>query len=149
MSEDNCSTITGILIYILINISLISISTVLQIGLAVQLHLLHGSRSLIDILHSHGFCSSYNEVLKFEISAAVTSNTNLDISQDYFVQYVADNADHNLCTLDGKGTFHGMGIIATITPCSKKVNYIVPRKKVNFTSYVFLNENKFFFIGYK
>ncbi|EFX81166.1 hypothetical protein DAPPUDRAFT_102733 [Daphnia pulex] len=102
----------------------------LQIGLAVQLHLLHGSRALIDILHSHGFCSSYNEVLKFERSAAVTSNSNMDISQESFVQYVADNADHNLCTLDGKGTFHGMGIIATITPCFKKTNYIVPRKKV-------------------
>ncbi len=68
----------------------------------------------------------------------------MDISQESFVQYVADNADHNLCTLDGKGTFHGMGIIATITPCFKKTNYIVPRKKVNFTSYVFLNNNKNF-----
>lgn len=24
---------------------------------------------------------------------------------------MADNVDHNLCTLDGKGTFHGMGMI--------------------------------------
>ena len=26
-------------------------------------------------------------------------------------QYVADNADHNLLTLDGTGTFHGLGVI--------------------------------------
>lgn len=104
---------------------------------------------MIDILHSHGFCSSYNEVLQFERSAAVTSNTNMNIAQDSFVQYVADNADHNLCTLDGKSTFHGMGIIATITPCSTKANYIVPRKKVNFTSYVFINQNNQFFKGYR
>ena len=27
------------------------------------------------------------------------------------LQYVADNVDHNIATLDGHGTFHGMGII--------------------------------------
>ena len=30
-------------------------------------------------------------------------------------QWSADNADHNLCTLDGKGTFHSRGIIASTT----------------------------------
>jgi hypothetical protein len=49
------------------------------------------------------------------------------------VQYVADNADHNLCTLDGKGTFHGMGIIAAITPASKKENFFNERRKVSVT----------------
>ena len=29
-----------------------------------------------------------------------------------FGQWVADNVDHDFCTLDGKDTFHGMGIIA-------------------------------------
>ena len=33
-----------------------------------------------------------------------------------FTQWVADNVDHNLATLDGQGTFHGMGIIAVSTP---------------------------------
>ena len=28
-----------------------------------------------------------------------------------FTHWVADNVDHNVATLDGKGTFHGMGII--------------------------------------
>ena len=32
------------------------------------------------------------------------------------MQYVADNVDHNIRTLDGSGTFHGMGIITAITP---------------------------------
>ena len=32
------------------------------------------------------------------------------------MQFVADNADHNLRTLDGHETFHGMGIIAAATP---------------------------------
>ena len=31
------------------------------------------------------------------------------------MQYAADNVDYNGRTLDGKNTFHGMGIIATVT----------------------------------
>ena len=36
-------------------------------------------------------------------------------SEDSFTTFVADNFDHNIATLDGKGTFHGMGMIAAIT----------------------------------
>jgi hypothetical protein len=32
------------------------------------------------------------------------------------MQYIADNVDHNVATIDGTGTFHGMGIIAAVTP---------------------------------
>jgi len=38
------------------------------------------------------------------------------------IQFVADNGDHNLRTINGHNTFHGMGIIATITPCIKRQN---------------------------
>ena len=34
-----------------------------------------------------------------------------------------------MCTLDGEGTFHGMGIIATVTPDNKQASR-VPRLKV-------------------
>jgi len=33
-----------------------------------------------------------------------------------FLQYVANNADPNIRTIDGKNTFHGIGMIATKTP---------------------------------
>ena len=33
-----------------------------------------------------------------------------------FVQFAADNIDHNIRTLDGHNTFHGMGMIAMVTP---------------------------------
>ena len=85
----------------------------LQIGLAVQMHHHYGSKFLIDSLNSHGFCSSYTEVTKFEMSAAQTKGTDIP---GHFVQYVADNVEHNVCTLDGQNTFHGMGIIAAVTP---------------------------------
>ena len=41
----------------------------------------------------------------------------------------ADNVDHNICTLDGYGTFHGMGMIVAVTPetCSGQS---IPRAKV-------------------
>ena len=37
-----------------------------------------------------------------------------------FTQLVADNIDHNVATLNGQETFHGMGIIADSTPKDKK-----------------------------
>ena len=63
-------------------------------------------------------------------NAAVSQGTDLPGYTGGFVQYVADNVDHNLCTLDGEGIFHGMGIIATVTPGNKPVSR-VPRLKVD------------------
>lgn len=42
---------------------------------------------------------------------------------------MADNVDHNIRTIDGHGTFHGMGIIAAVTPGTKE-SRIIPRLKV-------------------
>ncbi|XP_060600668.1 uncharacterized protein LOC132754090 [Ruditapes philippinarum] len=88
----------------------------LQIGLGVQLHHQFGSKFLIETLHTLGFCSSYHEVQKFETSAASVYGTTIQKSSDQFMQFVADNVDHNTGTLDGFNTFHGMGIIAAVTP---------------------------------
>lgn len=89
----------------------------LQIGLGVQMHRQYGSRFLIESLRQHAFCSSYPEVQKYERSAAVHHGTDLPgLTPDTFVQHIADNVDHNIRTLDGFNTFHGIGIIATATP---------------------------------
>ena len=99
----------------------------LQVGLAVQMHHHFGSQFLIDSLNSSGFCSSYSEVTRFEMSAACLQGTDiLGITPGHFVQFVADNADHNVRALDGLGTFHGMGIIAALTPGMKQTRS-VPR----------------------
>ena len=47
---------------------------------------------------------------------------------------MADNVDHNVNTLDGKGTFHGMGIIAcstvaTISTCPSTHSQLPPVKR--------------------
>ena len=98
----------------------------LQLGLGVQLHHHFGSRYLIDLLNSLGFCCPYREVQRFERSAAATQVTEIAKSDEHFLQFVADNVDHNISTLDGHNTFHGMGIIATVTP---KLEYktVIPR----------------------
>ena len=88
----------------------------LQIGLGFQMHHLCGSKFLIETLNSLGFCSSYTGIQKFEASAASCQGTSFDLSNGQVVQYVADNVDHNIGTLDGRNTFHGMGIIASVTP---------------------------------
>ena len=35
---------------------------------------------------------------------------------EVFTRYLADNANHNLVTLDGSGSFHGMRILSVSTP---------------------------------
>ncbi|VDI00550.1 Hypothetical predicted protein [Mytilus galloprovincialis] len=103
----------------------------LQIGLGIQLHHNFASRFLVSTLNSLGFCSSYQEIQKFESSAALTQGVDIpgEICNS-FIQFVADNVDHNVRTLDGNNTFHGMGIIAGITPGTKRTAPI-PRISVS------------------
>ena len=65
-----------------------------------------------------GFSLSYDETRRYNCSVMhlypeydngdTESNNPVPI-----MHFVADNVDHNIGTLDGLGTFHGMGIIAT------------------------------------
>ena len=101
----------------------------LQFGLGVQLYHHFASQFLIDSLHHHGFCCSYQEVQRFEHNAAQSHGTDIPNLTTGFVQYGADNVDHNIRTLDGYGTFHGMGMIAAVTPETRSVQSI-PKAKV-------------------
>ena len=105
-------------------------------GLGVQLYKEFGSKWLISHLHKLRFSISLDEVQKYkqssvvfggkettqeieeadEIEEAGTSEINttgeLDVTNDNaFAKWSADNLDHNIITLTGKGPFHGMGII--------------------------------------
>ena len=69
----------------------------LQFCLAVEMHDQFGSRFLIDTLNKHGFSSSYTEVQKFERSAALVHGAEtVSPVETEFVQFVADNVDHNV-----------------------------------------------------
>ena len=103
----------------------------LQIGLATQLHHLYKSRFLIDTLSVMGFSSSYGEVQRFLQNAAdVVAPELLGKGSSGTVLFAADNVDHNIITLDGKGTFHGMGMVAATTP-GQVTTHVVHRKNVS------------------
>ena len=72
-----------------------------------------------------GYAISYDEVKRCKESVLMDEDHKLDHLKDGLMQFVADNVDHNTDTLDGKGTFHGMGIIA----CSI-LNKDLPDKRV-------------------
>ena len=99
-------------------------------GLGVELDHVLGSRWLIDELHKLGFCVSYREIAKSK--QEVVANQNMDdviidmSSPETITKWAADNVDHNLRTLDGTGTFHGMGIIA-ISNSTTKMYPSVPK----------------------
>jgi len=86
-------------------------------GLGIELDHIFGSKWLLDEMSHLGFTISYQEVTRFKQSVMMCEDTliNNDMPPDTFTQYVADNVDHNICTLDGKQTFHGMGIIQAST----------------------------------
>lgn len=70
------------------------------------------SRFLVDTLHGHGFSSSHAVIMTYGWSAAVTQGTEMPgYSEERHIEYIANNVDHNVATIDGTGAFHGMGIL--------------------------------------
>ena len=98
----------------------------LQFGLALEMHHKFSSRFIVD---THGFGCSYAEIQRFERSAALQGGELPEHRPGQVIQFVADNVDHNVRTLDGHNTFHGMGMIATFTP-GKIISKPIPRKAV-------------------
>lgn len=86
----------------------------LLIGLSMYVHNHYGSRLLVDILIRLGFGASYTEVQRYEYSLMVQNS--VESSSESYIQFVYDNADVYIRTLDGKNTFHAMGGIECSTP---------------------------------
>ena len=72
-----------------------------------------------------GFCSSYSEANKYRANASVVQGIDLpeEVTRS-FLQYQADNVDHASRTLDGYGSVHVMGQVATFTPAIKIIRQI-------------------------
>jgi len=99
-----------------------SIVTPKHLGLTNLLHHQYGSRKLIDDLHAHGYCISYDEYRRFHTSAALYTialqpkheNGSFPyvppeiIQEGNLIIGVADNWDHNERTVDGARTTHAM-----------------------------------------
>ena len=85
------------------------------------MHHLTGSRHIVEQLYRLGFPSSYNEVKLFQMNAAMEQGTDL-VSvnpKTSWIQFAVDNVDHQIRTLHGTVTFHGMGIINAAAPGTK------------------------------
>ncbi|CAG9823916.1 unnamed protein product [Phaedon cochleariae] len=69
------------------------------------------SKKLVNLLSSLGFSASYHSAQQLEMSAINHIQPDTDTS---FLQFVFDNADFNVRTLDGLNTFHSMGGIKSV-----------------------------------
>jgi len=90
-------------------------------GVGVSLDHAFSSKWLLETLSRLGFSISYDEVNLYKQS--VVLNENLDSPEGFpssFTQWSGDNVDHNVVTIDGSGTFHGMGIIS-MSSCQHRV----------------------------
>ncbi|KAJ8870732.1 hypothetical protein PR048_027031 [Dryococelus australis] len=79
------------------------------LGIGVHIHRHHASRQLVDIPSSLSFSASYKEVKMYEFSALEHNRANTGGSKKGYIQYAFDNADFNIRTLTGHGTFRSMG----------------------------------------
>lgn len=63
-----------------------------------------------------GFSASYNDAQLLE--AAATMQPEAEMLPEAFCQFICDNADFNVSTIDGLNTFYSMGAIKCVTPSS-------------------------------
>lgn len=77
-----------------------------------------GSKHLLHLLSSMGFSASYEEANRLEGSYVLQARQGAKIVESAvpFSQFIFDNADFNVNTLDGHHTFHAMGGIMAVTP---------------------------------
>ena len=96
-----------------------SVIAPIMFGIGIEMDHVFGSKWLINEFSHLGFSFSYDEVIKYKQSV-IQSETPENLLSEYipgtFTQWVADNVDHNVATLDDQGSFHGMGIIAISSP---------------------------------
>ena len=85
------------------------------LAIAVYANPMHDLRELIDMLSTLGFSDDYREVQRLYDAMLPNEQKVYDLSGD-LVNFVFDNADVNIRTLTGSGTWHAMGGIACVTP---------------------------------
>ena len=81
-----------------------------------------GSRWLIDELFRLGFSVLYNEVNRFRQAVVQSESIEQLLRETFsasFSKWMAVNMDHNLASIDGGGSFRGMGVMVISTPTKK------------------------------
>ena len=128
-------------------------------GLGVEADHIVGSKLLVNKLSRLGFSVSTDEVVEYKQSIMENEDMGELISLYFpwlFSQWLADNIDHSVRTLDGKGILHVMGIVCSTTTmhCSvgystmhpiqrqkiKKVANFIKNKSIAVTTYILPEE---------
>ena len=105
-----------------------SFTPALLFGLGVEVDHMFGSKWLVNELAKLGFSISYDEVTKFKQSVVLDESNDPQVCiNGEFTQWIADNVDHNIITIDGKGTFHGMGVIAATISRNGVIDHSIKR----------------------
>jgi hypothetical protein len=86
----------------------------LLLALTTYVHQVTGSRQLIDVLSSLGISESYGELHRLQ--AALASEGMPEYKTTGFTNFIFDNADFQIATLTGHGTFHSLGGLMVCTP---------------------------------
>ena len=68
------------------------------LALGVELDHMYGSKWLNDELYKLGFAVSYREITKYK-QACSDEQIKLLCPDESFTHFIADNVDHNVCTL--------------------------------------------------
>ena len=83
--------------------------------LEVDLDQTFGSKWFLRHLSRLGLSITPDEVTLYRQSVLEASTTlSATLRNGAFIQWSADNVDHNLATLDGKGTFYAMEIVTAV-----------------------------------
>ena len=100
-------------------------------GVGVSVDHKVGATGLLQMLSRLGLSVSPDEIIRFKQSVVQMDDDGLPASgSEYFTQWSGDNVDHNVATVDGLGTFHGMGIISmTVKKSSLKTD--IPQTSVD------------------
>ncbi|XP_044760396.1 uncharacterized protein LOC123317849 [Coccinella septempunctata] len=99
-----------------------------QLAVGTYVYRKTGSRLIIDLMSKLGVSATYHNIQIYEASV-IMQPAKLITHANSFTQFVFDNTDHNVSTLDGHETFHCLGGIKVSTPdynieyegCSKKL----------------------------
>ena len=113
----------------------------LTLGLGIEVDKVFGSKWVLTELNHFEFSISHDvtkNLLSVMRTLVVLLNVNLSGS---FSQWFADNVDHNVCMLDGKGTLHGMDLIVSTTPGSSLPSLThIPRQKMRYVDQILQDE---------
>ena len=101
-----------------------SIISPITSGVGVSVDYQTSKPCVVQLLSRLGLSVSPDEVNRYKQSVTQSFEANMPSgSPAMFTQWAADNADNNINTLDGQGTFHGMSIIS-MSVCNKTADLV-------------------------